>query len=545
MSTPPALSLSQVSFRYRGGSEGLRGVDLDVGPGETVLVLGAGGSGKSTLCLTTNGLIPQSVRGDFKGQVRVGGLCTQEHAVRSLANRVGVVFQDFESQLFCTTVELEAAFGPENLGLPRGELRRRVTDALARVGLSGYERRFPGSLSGGEKQRLAVASALSLEPSLLVFDEPTSDLDPEGRAEVHAVARSLGRGRRTALVLAEPEAGDTCAADRLVVLHDGAVALQGRPVDVLGRVPELLAAGVRPPAAAEVTARLGLSSGVTGEEAAAALRAAGYRPRGPSPRAQPSQGPVALAARRLTYCYPGRPPALEPTDLALREGEFVALLGRNGSGKTTLAKLLAGILRPTGGVVEGNGAQGGVGFVFQNPDHQIFSETVAAEVAFGPGLRGLTPGDVSRRVERALAAVNLWEERASDPFLLSKGGRQRVAVASVLAMEPRVLILDEPTTGLDYREVREMMALVADLNARGHTVVVVTHAMWVAAEYARRLVVLERGKIVADGPVREVFFDRSLLAKTALKPPDAAGLAGLLGSDALSPDELVAGLVRG
>jgi energy-coupling factor transport system ATP-binding protein len=250
-----------------------------------------------------------------------------------------------------------------------------------------------------------------------------------------------------------------------------------------------------------------------------------------------------VAARRLAYSYPGRPPALHSTDLEIRQGEFVALLGSNGSGKTTLAKLLAGILTPTGGRVETAGRR--AGFVFQNPDHQIFAETVEAEVAFGPHLQGLGEAEVGRRVEEALASVHLLGHRRSDPFLLSKGGRQRVAVASVLAMRPEVLVLDEPTTGLDYREVREMMALVGSLNGQGHTVVIVTHAMWVAAEYARRTVILDRGRILADGPTAEVFRQGDLLARGALRAPEAAALAARLGLDALSPDEIVAALERG
>jgi energy-coupling factor transport system ATP-binding protein len=254
---------------------------------------------------------------------------------------------------------------------------------------------------------------------------------------------------------------------------------------------------------------------------------------------------VALAARRLTYAYPGGPTVLLPTDLTIRQGEFVAVLGRNGSGKTTLAKLLAGVLRPCAGAVANSAAGRGIGFVFQNPDHQIFAETVEAEVAFGPRLRGFSGAEVARRVDEALAAVHLSDRRTSDPFLLSKGGRQRVAVASVLAMTPEALILDEPTTGLDHREAREMMALVCRLNAQGHTVVIVTHAMWVAAEYARRTVVMDRGRVLADGPTREVFRQRDILAMAALKPPEAVRLADLLGVDALSPDEIVAGLGRG
>jgi energy-coupling factor transport system ATP-binding protein len=553
----PALTYENVRFRHRGANaDALDGVNLALRPGETTVVLGASGAGKSTLCLAANGLVPHFVPGAFSGRVVAAGLDTASHPPRSFAPHVGVIFQDFEAQLFATTVELEAAFGPENLAVPRGEIRARVTEVLARVGLAGLERRAPATLSGGQKQRLAIAAALAAHPRVLVFDEPTSDLDPRGREEVHAVARALGAERATALLIAEPETEEAAAADRVAVLAAGRVVLDGPPGEVLAQVAALAAAGVPAPPAAEVTGRLGLP--VTADEAAAAasILAAGYRPRPAAPPSRPRPvGPAALAALGLSYAYAGGPPVLHGVDLEVRPGELVALLGQNGSGKSTLAKLLAGLLPAAAGAVAIGGRDAAslprsaagrlVGFVFQNPDHQIFSETVEAEVAFGPHLQGLDPATVRARTEEALAAVGLLERRAHDPFLLSKGERQRVAVASVLATRPETLILDEPTTGLDRREIRETMALVERLVAAGHAVVIITHAMWVAAEYARRVVVMAGGRILADAPPERVFHDAPTLARAALKAPAAAGLARRLGLDAVSAEAILAGLGRG
>jgi energy-coupling factor transport system ATP-binding protein len=554
----PILRFENVAFRHRGAhAPALDGVDLELFAGETVVLLGASGAGKSTLCLAADGLVPHFVKGEFSGRVLVGGRDTRQHPPRTFADLVGVIFQDFESQLFCTTAELEAAFGPENLALPRPEIRRRVGAALALTGLAGMERRSPATLSGGQKQRLAIAAALSLEPRVLAFDEPTSDLDPAGKEEVHAVARSLGAQRAAALLIAEPDTEEGARADRVALIHAGKIALAGPPGEVLARVEDLVEAGIRPPPAADVTLRLGLRATVDPAEAATRILAAGYRIRRDRlPAAVPaaSGGNPALAARALSFAYPGCAPALSSVDLEIRPGDLVAILGQNGSGKSTLAKLLAGLLKPSSGMVLADGrdlatlgrAEAGrfVGFVFQNPDHQIFAETVGAEVAFGPRLQGLPDREVEERVEESLAAVGLLGQRGVDPFLLSKGGRQRVAVASVLATRPEALILDEPTTGLDATEIREMMRLVERLNGRGHTVVVITHAMWVAAEHARRVVVLAGGRVIADGPPERIFHDEGTLRRTALRPPAAALLARRLGLDAVSAETIVAALER-
>ncbi len=553
----PVLAFERVAFRHRGApTAALAGVDLALAPGETVALLGASGAGKSTLCLAANGLVPHFVRGALTGRVLAAGRDTREHLPRSFAADIGVVFQDFESQIFASTVELEAAFAAENLALEPAEIRRRVDDALARVGLTGLQRRSPVTLSGGQKQRLVLAAALAAGPRLLVLDEPTSDLDPAGRQEVHAVARRLRAQRETALLIAEPEADEAGGADRVALLADGRVLLDAPPQRALAEIAALRRAGVPAPAAAEATSRLGLPVTIDPGAAAAAIRAAGWVPsHEPAPLAAAAAGPPLLAARGLSYSFPGGPPVLRGIDLEIRPGEIVAIVGSNGSGKSTLARLLAGLLKTTSGSVTLGGRDAATlprsvagrlaGFVFQNPDHQIFAESVAAEVGFGPRLQGLDAAQVEARVEEALAAVGLLDRRGADPFLLSKGGRQRVAVASVLATRPEVLILDEPTTGLDRREVDEMMGLVRRLNASGHTVVMITHAMHVAAEHARRVVALAAGEIIADAPPAEVFHRPALLARASLRPPGAAVLAAHLGLAAVSVDGVLAALRKG
>jgi energy-coupling factor transport system ATP-binding protein len=266
-------------------------------------------------------------------------------------------------------------------------------------------------------------------------------------------------------------------------------------------------------------------------------------------------GEVLLEIEDLTHRYPDGTDALSGVSCTIRRGEFVAILGQNGSGKTTLVKHLNGILSPTAGDIRltGQSLRGQptirlsrhVGLVFQNPDHQIFAERVREEVAFGPRLQGLSEGEASRRVDEALAAVDLADSGDLDPFILTKGGRQRVAVASTLATKPDIIILDEPTTGLDHRELQGMMTLIRRLNEQGHTILIITHAMAVAAEYARRVILMRDGRIVCDGPAREVFSDEPLLNELGLTPPPVVQVANRLGVPALTLEELVESLTPG
>lgn len=558
-----AIEADGVGFTYSGaGRKALDGLNLAIRAGEFTAIVGASGAGKSTFCYCCNGLIPHFVRGRLDGEVRVFGRSTGSSKINQLAQDVGLVFQDFEAQLFSTSVELEVAFGPENFALPREEIRRRVRESLATVGLTGLERREPATLSGGQKQRLAIASVLAMEPRVIVMDEPTTDLDPVGKEGVFRVARLLRERAEFTMVVAEHETEELAGADRVVVLDGGRIVADGPPQAVLSRADWLEALGVQPLGAAQVLARLGEPVALTVEEAAARLAGRGYRVDPAAAARQDaakaaraaSYGEVVLEARDLTYTYPNGVPALGGANLAVRRGEFVAVVGQNGSGKTTLVKHFNGLLAPTAGEVTvlGRPTTGqsvlqlgrSVGYVFQNPDHQIFAETVFDEVAFGPRNHGVPPAEVKERVAEALAAVGLAGREREDPFAMTKGERQRVAVASVLATRPHVIVLDEPTTGLDYREQRRMMDLVRRLNEAGHTIIIVTHAMWVVAEYAHRTVVVKDGAIRLDGPTRAVMAREEELLAAGLKPPQVVRLGNCLGRPFLSVAEAVRLLER-
>ena len=514
-------------------------------PGERLAVLGPSEAGKSTLALCLGGLIPRMIKGKFRGQVEVAGSLTHLCRPRELADRVGLLFQDFEAQIFCTRVDQEVAFGPENLELDREELARRVERALARVGLAGLEKRDPATLSGGQKQLLALAAVLALEPRILVLDEPTTDLDPLRVEELLDALGRLSLDQNLTLVLLGADLRLARHCSRIVLLNQGQVAADGPPDRVLRQVETLRGLGLRPPELPALFHDLGQATlPLTLEEATVQARqlgwdrraAASQEPEAPPP---PSPAPELLALNAVTFAYPGAAPIFQEFSFSLRQGELTAVLGPNGGGKTTLVKLLRGLLKPQAGEIwTAPGTEPlRVGIVFQNPDYQLFSEQVWEEVAFGPRQLGLTPEEVRSRAATALARVHLQDRAAEDPFSLTKGQRQRLAVAAVLALTPQVIILDEPTTGLDHREQADMLELIRELHGQGHTIVMVTHSMWAAATYAQRLVVLKDGKIVLDGPCREVLAQEEDLHSCRLKPPAVVQLSLRLGFMALTPEE--------
>ena len=560
-----AVSVDGVTFTYHGADRpALRAVSLVQNAGEMIGVMGASGAGKSTLAKCLNRIVPEFEDGDFHGTIRIAGESLEVLRVCDVAPKVGMVFQDFESQLFSTNVAHEVAFAMEQVGMDRAEMDRRIMPALEAVGLRGFEHRDPMSLSGGEKQRLAIASVLALRPSVIVLDEPTTDLDPEGRAEVFELIKKL-RAQGLSLIVIEHESEELRAADRILVLREGEIAADGPPSEVFARTELLTACGVRPPGLGHALALLGIDAqpksveqaydaimraypGVAGTTYDSIARSHGSEQ--PKTAGSASAASAFIGIENVSFSYSGGPRVLDSIDLKVEAGEFLAIVGQNGSGKTTLAKHIVGLLQPATGRVTIDGKDRAqmrpaetaraVAYVFQNPDHQIFAATVEDEVAFGPRNFGLPDDEIRRRCDEALEAVGLQNERQSDPFLLSKGERQRLAVASVLVLRPRMLILDEPTTGLDHREQLRMMALVRDLNRSGIAIVIITHTPWLVAEYARRVVLMRKGAKIFDGGVREFFMQDELLRSSSFRAPEITELSRRFGALALTTDEFVA-----
>lgn len=554
--TQSILDIRHLSFTYRGADKpALQDVSYTHRAGEFTAVMGATGAGKSTFCRCLNGLIPAFIKGDIQGEMSLCGERVSRRHVYETARKIGLVFQDFEAQLFSTNVELEVAFGLENFAVPQKEMRSRVEAALDRVGLRGFEIRDPSTLSGGEKQRLAIASVLVSRPAILVMDEPTTDLDPLGKREVFRLARAL-RQEIQGILLVEHETEHTLMADRLVLMHQGRVVLEGAPREVLGDPGRLESHGVRPLQTTVLLNRLGLPPSTLDVDAAArVVQEAGWTVDQTAVNAMTQHGRrngsagAVIETEALTHRYDGGPAVVDRVSLSIRQGEFVAILGQNGCGKTTFVKYFNGLHRPTSGAVRIFGRDSNdwplpalgrrVGYVFQNPDHQIFANTIHDEVAFGPRNYGMPEDTIAQRVTCALEVVGLGGREAYDPFALTKGERQQLAVASILATEPDIIILDEPTTGLDYHGQRAILDLIRRLNEEGRTIIMVTHAMWVAAEYASRCLLMHKGRIIFDGDVRRCFQEPHLLETLALEPPEAVRLGYRLGIPALSVEELV------
>ncbi|MCJ7569585.1 MAG: energy-coupling factor transporter ATPase [Anaerolineales bacterium] len=560
------VTIKDLQFRYKGEKKwALDGISLDIPKGEFLVIMGASEAGKSTLAACLNGLIPHYMRGRLNGDVVVLGLNTKEATVPELAENVGIVFQDFEAQLFSTNVELEVAFGPENFGVPRAEIKRRIDENLKYVGLEEFRNRPPFTLSGGQKQKLAIASVLAMQPKILVMDEPTTDLDPISKQGIFEIIDKLRQSDDITLIVVEHETEEALNADRIVLIQDGKLIKSGPVREILQDVESLEELGVMPLGIPKFFKKVIPSSQLplTPDEGVMAFKQANLQISeskfeelvlAEDAASQKFSTPI-IQCKDLEHTYPNGVHALQGMDLDINRGEMVAIIGQNGSGKTTLAKHFNGLLMPTGGGIRVNDIptsdQGifklgqHVGYVFQNPDHQIFSEFVFDEVAFSPRLRKVPEDVMKERVSEALEAVGLAGYEQEDPFSLTKSGRQRVAVAAVLAIQPDVLILDEPTTGLDYTEQRSMMDMVKRLNERGSTTIFITHHMWVVAEYAQKVFVIKDGKILLKGSTREVFSQEKILEESFLRPPHFVQLANRLGKTFLKPDEMIACLETG
>lgn len=552
-----AVHFHHLSFTYTGESDSaLERIEGAIQDGAFVVVLGHSGAGKSTLCRTVNGLIPHFLHGIYEGRVTVKGRDVVHSNMTDLTKTAGLVFQDFEAQLFSSTVELEMAFGPENQRLCRADIEDRIVRHLNFVGLARQRKRETATLSGGEKQRLCIGSVLAAEPSILLLDEPATDLDPAGRQSVLSLATSLREKGRT-LIMVDESAQTAVHADQVWLMNEGKLAFLGPPQAILADANRLEACGIKAIPTVALFSALGWPGRpLTVEDALILLKenplCPPRRPVSFPARRSSSESPL-LQAENVSYRYPtGAEMVLRNVCLDVRQGEFLALLGRNGSGKTTLAKHFNGLLRPTSGRILLAGRPTTayrrhelarqVGYVFQNPDHQIFAPTVREEIGFGLHALGETRKAVDRAVDEVMEQTGLAGYGSRPPFSLSRGEKQRVAVASVLAVKPRILVLDEPTTGLDYRHQRDAMEMLKQLHRSGHTVLVITHAMEIAEAYADRVLVMKEGVIAADGPTRLLFSDESLLADASLQPSPLARLSNHLGLASLTLEGMIAEL---
>lgn len=532
------MILRDVSFTYLEGETVLKNIDLTVEEGEFVAITGRTGSAKSTLSHVLSGLIPHSINGQLEGEVILCGLDTREVPLREISQRVGIVFQNAESQLVGLTVEEDVQFGLENLGLPRDKILQRTQWAIERVRLQGFDHQSPWTLSGGQKQRVAIASVLAMKPQVMILDNPTAELDPIGKREILETIYDLNKNLGITIIIFEQENEEIVSMlDRVVVLDRGMKILEGSPRQIFSDTDRLISLGIKVPQVTELTSLLRRDGHWHGEppilleEAIPLYReilpARGAVPEPPTKRLV--LGEPVIEVKDINYEYMPGKKVLDGISMTIRQGEFMVVMGPNGSGKTTLAKHLNGLLRPTSGTVQVNGTltteatvaelSQRVGYVFQNPDHQIFNKTVGEELAFGPKNLGWDSARVEQAIDRIIEEVQLNLDKDADPFFIGIAERKLLAIASTLIMEPEVLILDEPATGADWTICLKIMEYVKNLHERGLTIVIITHDVHVASIYADRVAVINEGKVVIDGPTEEVLTDEERLKSCFVKPP--------------------------
>lgn len=545
------INIKNLSFTYSNtGIRALKDINLNLKKGEFCLITGASRAGKSTLCLTLNRLIPEHLKGTLEGKIIINGKDISSKTAREMIEKVGIVFQDYESQLFSTRVDLEVAFGLENRGVSSDEIKRKVGEMIELTGLSGLESRNPVTLSGGQKQRLAIASVLAMDLEMIILDEPLTDLDSAGRDEVVKLLEQLERKGKTVLIV---EHGIELIeiVKKCYILKDGSIFRSGAPENVFSESAKVVESGIYPHPLIELFEKLGFpEKPLTISSAEKILKSRGLKVRNEvKTERKEGSGDQVISIEDLNFQYPNGVTAIKNINLKINSCDFVALVGKNGSGKTTLAKHLNRLLQPSTGrillfkrdIMSLKRSEIGrmVGYVFQNPDHQIFSETVYDEVAFAPRNFGFSEREIKERTERAIKTVGLDGCERADPFTLTRGEREKVAVASVLSATPEIIILDEPTTGLDYREVKSTMELLRGLNENGKTIIIITHNMNIVAEYTKRVVAMKEGGVIFDGKTRDFFSEKNILKESGVKAPLITELSRHLGFTALSVSEFL------
>ncbi len=544
-----AIRYDSVRFRYQEGvSEILRDLSLQIEPGEFTVIAGPSGEGKSTFCRTLNNIIPLFFRGEFSGKRWVAGEWLEKQTTSSMARKIGMVFQDFEQQLFSTSTLLELSFGLENFGVSPLEMEQRIEELLERFHLRHLSRREPFSLSGGEKQKLAIASVLAYKPQILVLDEPTTDLDPESKHFVMQTLPDLKDWVET-VVIVDHETDRFQDADRLFLFRKGAIQASGPPSEILTNSTLLEANSLAPLDLVTLQARLNEKPSLA-TPAQLSARWDGYQLQLHDCPSRTTSAAV-MEVTNLSYRYENRDvEALQDVSFEIRKGEFLGIIGQNGSGKSTLLRHLNGLQYPQKGSIRIVGKEirewnrkdlsKTTALVFQNPDHQIFNTTVREEVEFGPQQLGFSEEQRKKNVERALQTMDLEAQQQRDPFQLSKGERQRVAVACMLSVSPEILMLDEPTTGLDYRQQSYLMELLRELNKEGATIIIVTHSLKLVGDYCNYAILMEKGQKKAEGHPRDLFFRDQLFSKL----PPLWELSRMMNGNSLTVDEFASLLKR-
>ena len=542
------ISVNNLSWQYDGRSKpAISNISFDVEKGEFILILGSSGSGKSTLALCLNGLIPQEMHGKFSGEVRIEGLPTDKTSLSQLTQKVGVIFQDPESQIAMLKVEDDVAFGLENRLIPLDEMKIRVKESLKSVGLLEYKDDITSILSGGMKQKLSLASMLAPLPDILIFDEPTSNLDPKSSQGLYDLMHQFKRLEKyTILAIEHKLDGLMDIVNRVLLLNpDGTLLADGNPRDVFKKhFSKIKEYGIWIPTVFWIGMKIEekyKEQNIQIEPLPLTINEAvnTFKPllkfssnekdkeiRNKKIKKRKCKKINQLEIRDLSFAYTDEKCVLKNLSFSVDKGDFLAIVGPNGSGKTTLAKILIGILKATSGTVFLHGKDilsinpveisEEMGFVFQNPEHQFLSDTVFNEVALSLRLTDKPEYFIEKRVNDILKQFELIEFKEKNPFSLSQGQKRRLSVTTMLLWDQDILIFDEPTFGQDFKNSQQMWDILRRLNSIGKTIIVITHDMGFVSELTEKVILLFEGEIKFFGNTFDLFQKKELLLNSNL-----------------------------
>lgn len=561
------IEITNLSYKYPNSKENaLNKINLKIEKGDFIGIIGESGAGKSSLTRCINALIPHHYKGDFYGSVKIDGTDTFDVNPGNLALKIGSVFQDIDSQMVSIFVEDEILFGLENFNIPKDEIEKRISSTLEDLGISSLRHREVSSLSGGQKQKVAIAAILALEPEILVLDEPTGELDPESSRQIFKLLEKINKEKGITVIVVEQKIMLLSEfASKLCVMQKGSIVKYGTVREVLKDRDELETLGINVPRTITLSSELKKASLIPSvisdemqvclntNEAEKLIRKI-YETNGTNLSATPATSSESISVNEsekntsetgntplisfnnVHFGY-GKGETIHGIDAKINKGDFVAIIGSNGAGKSTFVKLCNGLNKPSEGTVLSinqdtkkiktcNLAKH-IGFLFQNPDSQICCNTIAEELAFNLKNAKLPSNEISARVEKALKEFNF--DGNAEPFTLSRGQRQKLCLASIITLEPEVMILDEPTTGLDYKECMDLMNKIKTLNEKGTTVIMVCHDMEIVLDFAKTLIVMTDGKVIAEGKTRDILQNQEILQQARLLPPQIAQVSMQLG----------------